>query len=264
MKRDTTLALLLACTCQVSVFAESKQKADRTQLEPGVPAIRKERLWNVLMGRPRNSIGDFWRSLSRSPMPVGASGRFGLPPTSMDSFVFEADTRAERIPGVDEIPPYFDLSKHRFETGKHSSKLEGGLMPDLWGGDEWVFGSGFRTSDPYGKYRISAGRQRRKSSGVVLSNWQTPHEEFAWALKLERIGALNYAKTHYQRALQSQPGSPLQDQLVEALKRLDKVSDLDLQNTDFSGRGSSMPGSASQEGHSQETPPEQIPFKETP
>lgn len=104
-----------------------------------------------------------------SPMPVGGGGRFGLPPTNMDSFVFEAGGDAEHIygdEGVYDIPPYFEFTKpHRIETGIHGVRrrglttLHGSLMPDAWGGDEWVDGPEFTFSGQAGNQGGNPGNQ---------------------------------------------------------------------------------------------------------
>lgn len=91
-----------------------------------------------------------------SPMPVGGANKYGLPPTSMDSFVYEAGGNAEDIygdEGIYDIPPYFEFTKpHRIEAGIHGIRraglttLHGSYMPDAWGGDEWVDGPEFSFS----------------------------------------------------------------------------------------------------------------------
>lgn len=82
----------------------------------------------------------------RQPQPM----RNGLPPVSMDSFVFEAAENAELIygdEGVDDIPPYDEFTKeHRINNGIFDQRNRGlttghgSYLPDAWGGDEWVDG----------------------------------------------------------------------------------------------------------------------------
>jgi hypothetical protein len=72
----------------------------------------------------------------------------GLPVTSMDSFVLNAGGSAEAIygdEGVDGPPPYFGFSAdHRIDAGiqgQRSAGLttgHGSIMPDAWGGDEFI------------------------------------------------------------------------------------------------------------------------------
>ncbi|HEY9713701.1 MAG TPA: hypothetical protein V6C72_09535 [Chroococcales cyanobacterium] len=78
----------------------------------------------------------------------GTVGRNGLPPTLMDSFVYEAGGAAEDIYGDEgtvDIPPYFEFTKeHRIERGITGVRREGlatghsSFLPDAWGGDEWT------------------------------------------------------------------------------------------------------------------------------
>lgn len=95
--------------------------------------------------------------IDERPM-LTASSRFGLPKTSLDSFVFEAGGDAAQIYGDEgsyNVPPYFEFSApHRIETGIHGVRrgglttLHGSLMPDALGGDEWVDGPEFTFSGP--------------------------------------------------------------------------------------------------------------------
>ena len=74
--------------------------------------------------------------------------RNGLPPTNMDSFVFEAGGSKELIygdEGVWDIPPYFEFTKdHRINTGITDRRYTGlttghsEFLPDAWGADEFI------------------------------------------------------------------------------------------------------------------------------
>lgn len=75
--------------------------------------------------------------------------RNGLPPTTLDSFVYEAAERAEEIYGDEaergEIPPYNSFTKeHRINagiTGTRDAGLttgHGSYLPDAWGADEFI------------------------------------------------------------------------------------------------------------------------------
>jgi hypothetical protein len=80
--------------------------------------------------------------------PAMAQMRNGLPPTTMDSFVYEAKEYAEFIygdEGVDGIPPYFEFTKaSRINAGIMDTRDQGlttghgSYMPDAWGRDEFL------------------------------------------------------------------------------------------------------------------------------
>ncbi len=71
----------------------------------------------------------------------------GLPPTSMDSFVYEAGGLAELIygdEGTSDIPPYFGFDQsHRINLGIIGTRAQGlttghgSMLPNAWGGDEF-------------------------------------------------------------------------------------------------------------------------------
>ncbi|MBZ0185910.1 MAG: hypothetical protein K8F91_06610, partial [Candidatus Obscuribacterales bacterium] len=103
----------------------------------------------------------------------GPRGRNGLPVTSLDSFVLNAGGHAEHIygdEGANGLPPYFEFTKvHRIETGIMGSRDQGittghgSLLPDAWGGDEFVDGPEF----------THAGHQ-----GGFSNNWRIPIPSF--------------------------------------------------------------------------------------
>ncbi len=76
--------------------------------------------------------------------------RNGLPPTNMDSFVYESGAKAWHIygdEGVHSIPPFMEFTKeHRIEAGINGRRRKGlttghgSHLPDAWGGDEFVDG----------------------------------------------------------------------------------------------------------------------------
>jgi hypothetical protein len=78
----------------------------------------------------------------------GPTGRNGLPPTSLDSFVANAGGNAERIYGDEGIysrPPYDEFTAdHRINagiTGDRDAGLttgHGSILPDAWGNDEFL------------------------------------------------------------------------------------------------------------------------------
>lgn len=97
----------------------------------------------------------------------GASVRNGLPPTSMDSFVLNAEGHAEHIygdEGVDGLPPYDEFTpQHRINmgiTGIRDAGLttgHGSMLPPAQGGDEFVDYEGFSGSGAnYGGYQMFA------------------------------------------------------------------------------------------------------------
>jgi hypothetical protein len=86
-------------------------------------------------------------------VPIGFNGdsgrmRNGLPPTRMDSFVYEARENADAIygdEGVDDIPPFMGFTPdHRINAGILATNNEGlttghsSLLPNAWGGDEYT------------------------------------------------------------------------------------------------------------------------------
>ncbi len=78
----------------------------------------------------------------------GASGRNGLPPTTLDSFVLNAGGSAELIygdEGAEGLPPYEEFTQmHRINAGILSTNDaglttgHGSMLPNAWGGDEFV------------------------------------------------------------------------------------------------------------------------------
>src|SRR5262249_8079754 len=95
--------------------------------------------------------------LLTAPTSTGAM-RNGLPATTQDSFVYQAAGQAELIygdEGVADIPPYFEFTKdHRInsaifrQTDMGLTTGHGSLLPDGWGGDEFVKGPEFDVSGP--------------------------------------------------------------------------------------------------------------------
>src|ERR1700729_3585022 len=87
--------------------------------------------------------------VSGAPPALAQAGsmRNGLPPTSMDSFVYEAAGMQDLIygdEGVQDIPPYFEFTpENRINSGSfgtrdaglttgHSTNNGGQLMPCAW------------------------------------------------------------------------------------------------------------------------------------
>ncbi len=96
-----------------------------------------------------------------------ASVRNGLPPTSMDSFVLNAEGAAEAIygdEGTDGLPPYDEFTpEHRINmgiTGIRDAGLttgHGSMLPPASGGDEFVDTEGFSMSGAnYGGFQMFA------------------------------------------------------------------------------------------------------------
>jgi len=88
-------------------------------------------------------------ALAANASPAAADGlRNGLPPTTMDSFVYEAADQAEHIygdEGVDGLPPYFGFDYvHRINNGITNQRDaglttgHGSYLPSAWGADEFI------------------------------------------------------------------------------------------------------------------------------
>jgi hypothetical protein len=100
---------------------------------------------------------------------VATSLKNGLPPTTMDSFVYEAGGHAEHIygdEGVNGLPPYMGFSKaHRINAGimdRRDAGLttgHGSYMPDASGKDEFIA--------PPGEWGQSGARGHSSSSGFA-------------------------------------------------------------------------------------------------
>lgn len=117
--------------------------------------------------------------------------RNGLPPTNMDSFVYESGAKAWHIygdEGVYSIPPFMEFSKeHRIEAGINGRRRRGlttghgSHLPDAWGGDEFVDGPEWSDSGAGGtrsQYQPFEAVQESPVSDV----YRTPpfiNEEFA-------------------------------------------------------------------------------------
>jgi hypothetical protein len=109
------------------------------------------------------SSGDFLesktiQSIYRNPVSTYNAGeRNGLPPTSTDSFVYEAGGMAELIygdEGTGAIPPFFDFeADHRIEAGTSGRRAEGlstghsSPLPSTFGGDEFYMPEAWRMLD---------------------------------------------------------------------------------------------------------------------
>lgn len=91
----------------------------------------------------------------------------GLPPVSMDSFVYEAGAHAEHIygdEGTNGLPPYEGFNKaHRINTGimdRRDAGLttgHGSYMPDAWGFDEFLAPPGEWTQSGYRNHTSGSG-----------------------------------------------------------------------------------------------------------
>lgn len=97
-------------------------------------------------------------SIYRNPLNTSDSReRNGLPPTSTDSFVYEAGGMAELIygdEGTGRIPPFFEFSSdHRIEAGIFGKRAEGlttghsSPLPSTYGGDEFYMPEPWRVLD---------------------------------------------------------------------------------------------------------------------
>lgn len=112
-------------------------------------------------------------SMSTSPQGSAPQMRNGLPPTTLDSFVYEAGEHKEHIygdEGTTSIPPYMGFSKpHRINTGIMDQRDQGlttghgSLMPDAWGRDEFL-GQ---------EWTQSGARGRTSAMGMVDGNPET-------------------------------------------------------------------------------------------
>ena len=86
--------------------------------------------------------------------------RNGLPPTTMDSFVFEAAENAENIygdEGTDDVPPFEGFTEeHRINAGIFDRRAaglttgHGSMLPNAWGADEFTGGPEFSQSGSNG------------------------------------------------------------------------------------------------------------------
>lgn len=93
----------------------------------------------------------------------------GLPPVTMDSFVYEAGAHAEHIygdEGANGLPPYEGFTKaHRINAGimdQRDAGLttgHGSYMPDAWGNDEFIA--------PPGEWSQSGYRDHTSASGFA-------------------------------------------------------------------------------------------------
>ena len=93
----------------------------------------------------------------------------GLPPVTMDSFVYEAGAHAEHIygdEGANGLPPYEGFTKaHRINAGimdQRDAVLttgHGSYMPDAWGNDEFIA--------PPGEWSQSGYRDHTSASGFA-------------------------------------------------------------------------------------------------
>jgi hypothetical protein len=87
-------------------------------------------------------------NLARAGAAILSSHGGGLPPTSMDSFVQQAGGMADLIygdEGTDGLPPYYEFDQtHRINAGIFGvdnaglTTNHGSVLPNAWGGDEFV------------------------------------------------------------------------------------------------------------------------------
>lgn len=102
------------------------------------------------------------------PQAVGPGVRNGLPPTNMDSFVYEAKEEKEHIygdEGVTGLPPYNGFSKvHRINHGIFDRRDQGlttghgSWLPDAWGADEFL-------APPEGEWDLSGTNGNNSMTG---------------------------------------------------------------------------------------------------
>lgn len=114
----------------------------------------------------------------------GTRGRNSLPPCTMDSFVFEAKEHAEHIygdEGTEGPPPYFGFTKaHRINTGimemrdRGLTTGRGSLMPDAWGGDEFIGAEFTRSGARSGATPIPVYTATRVSAPVTGATRSVP------------------------------------------------------------------------------------------
>ena len=166
LKRGIALTLLLTGLIATPSFAQSMQfdpssgtPFTETQFDPQSNAT------NQTLQFQANQI----QSRYVNPYDVShAQMQNGLPPTTMDSFVYNAGGLAESIygdEGTTDIPPYFGFDpSHRINLGIASSPSGPGLttghgssLPSAWGGDE------FDMSEPWSQ----AGSSMYQSSVIL-------------------------------------------------------------------------------------------------
>lgn len=86
----------------------------------------------------------------------------------------------------------------------------------IYDDSQWLDGPEFTFS---GKISGKEDRVRKQQP-----YWESPEEEYAWGLKMERVGALKYAKLHYCNVLKKEPSDALKADVEQALKRIDEIS----------------------------------------
>lgn len=105
--------------------------------------------WDNASYRTTRQRATFIPTRTAGLAPVfGPRSRNGLPPCNLDSFVYEAKEHAEHIygdEGTEGPPPYYGFTQaHRINTGIMENRDRGlttgngSLMPDAWGGDEFI------------------------------------------------------------------------------------------------------------------------------
>jgi len=106
--------------------------------------------------------------------------RNGLPPTSMDSFVYSAGGQAEEIygdEGIWDIPPMFGFTQaHRINAGITGTKDKGlttghgSYMPDAWGADEFLAPPG-----EWSQSGSNSGNQHYNNAAATLDAQDVSH-----------------------------------------------------------------------------------------
>ena len=146
VKRAFALSVFISALLTAPCFAQAMQfdpsqnsPFTETQIDPSSNATTAN------MNPQANIItGIYYNPLNQS----GAQTVNGLPPTMMDSFVYNAGGMAELIygdEGTTDIPPYFVFDQsHRINTGISGVDAaglttgHGSVLPNAWGGDEFV------------------------------------------------------------------------------------------------------------------------------
>jgi hypothetical protein len=146
VKRALALSILLSALATAPSFAQSMQfdpsgsiPFQETQIDP-----QSNPNGNNLQFQANQITGIYVNPLDQSR----AQTVNGLPPTMLDSFVYNAGGMAELIygdEGTTDIPPYFVFDQsHRINTGISGVDAQGlttghgSVLPNAWGGDEFV------------------------------------------------------------------------------------------------------------------------------
>lgn len=176
--RGLALIATLSLICQVGPMSlPANAQSFMDSIIPG--QVVSQAVYNMLPPQLRALV-----RVAGGPGGNPALNARGLPPTNLDSFVYQAGGRAEEIygdEGVDGLPPIDSFtSQNRIDAGIFGTRNaglttgHGSIMPAAWGGDEYCHGTEWvRSGDKGGNQLPIYVPQSPLTAGGILNSVTT-------------------------------------------------------------------------------------------